>query len=593
MDPNEYKIYQTGKAQGKDDAFIKGAIQAYRQTKSPAAPAPAPTNEPHLSPFQAALRGIDNAASGVVNTLGFAKTANTIGSAIAHATASPETKPLLPAPSLRDTAGAALNVGSLLVPIGATERVGAGLAAKVVGRRVAAVAGKIGAGLAVGATNDIGHNLEDGRAALMPGVGTALGVAGPLVAAGGKAVMGAAKSQAPNLINSLIKPLSKGFSYGKDPGRAVSELGITGNSLEDLAKNITSARASIGQSLETVAARVPIRATTNLSDAISPFDEAIKTAVTKNDQALYNRLQEARDAITHIFTTSTGKIVKSGSRLLDDLNYAQGVEVKRIIGDLAKWTGAHTEDTTVNGALTRSYGVVKDKLSKLAEEAAPELAPQLKKLNEQYADLTSAEIAAKYRDVLDKRQNLVNLPGKIGLGLSLIAAPFTGGLSTVLAGISSIGIDKALSSTAFKTRLAAWLAKAPAAEKAALIGKYPQLKTFNSPGDILLNAGSKHLKANPPSLGLSAKAVTKDTVSAVTADNVAKRMDDTDFSILQSYLKRPSDLNLHMKAQPLLDAMGISKLSAADEARFLKEVVALYEKASTVTVKAKDLYKPK
>lgn len=33
MDPQEYKIYQTGKAQGKDDAFIKGAILAYRASK--------------------------------------------------------------------------------------------------------------------------------------------------------------------------------------------------------------------------------------------------------------------------------------------------------------------------------------------------------------------------------------------------------------------------------------------------------------------------------------------------------------------------------------------------------------------------------
>lgn len=43
MDPQEYKIYQTAKAQGKDDAFIKGAIQAYRATK------PAPVN--HLDGF--------------------------------------------------------------------------------------------------------------------------------------------------------------------------------------------------------------------------------------------------------------------------------------------------------------------------------------------------------------------------------------------------------------------------------------------------------------------------------------------------------------------------------------------------------------
>lgn len=45
MDPQEYKIYQTGKAQGKSDDFIKGAILAYRATK------PNPVN--HLDGFSA------------------------------------------------------------------------------------------------------------------------------------------------------------------------------------------------------------------------------------------------------------------------------------------------------------------------------------------------------------------------------------------------------------------------------------------------------------------------------------------------------------------------------------------------------------
>jgi len=43
MDPQEYKIFQTAKTQGKDDAFIKNAILAYRATK------PAPVN--HLDGF--------------------------------------------------------------------------------------------------------------------------------------------------------------------------------------------------------------------------------------------------------------------------------------------------------------------------------------------------------------------------------------------------------------------------------------------------------------------------------------------------------------------------------------------------------------
>jgi hypothetical protein len=100
-------------------------------------------------------------------------------------------------------------------------------------------------------------------------------------------------------------------------------------------------------------------------------------------------------------------------------------------------------------------------------------------------------VATKYRDVLQKRQNLVNLPGKIGLTGALVMAPFTGGISTIIAAVASVGIDKALSSPAFKTRLAAWLAKAPAAEKQKLFDAVPQLSRFRSPGDLIMGRFNK------------------------------------------------------------------------------------------------------
>lgn len=62
MDPQEYKIYQTGKAQGKDDAFIKSAIQAYRASSGSAPQAPQAPAE-----IQQADHGfLGNMAAGVV-----------------------------------------------------------------------------------------------------------------------------------------------------------------------------------------------------------------------------------------------------------------------------------------------------------------------------------------------------------------------------------------------------------------------------------------------------------------------------------------------------------------------------------------------
>ena len=55
------------------------------------------------------------------------------------------------------------------------------------------------------------------------------------------------KETAPRFINSLIKPKQADFSYGKNPGRTVSELGITGNNLSDFANNIHTEKNTIVQ----------------------------------------------------------------------------------------------------------------------------------------------------------------------------------------------------------------------------------------------------------------------------------------------------------------------------------------------------------
>lgn len=496
-------------------------IQAYlnsfkTQQSSQTAQTPTPPSDP-FSPIGKPSAGLLATARTFVDALGFGKTADTIGINMARANVTPAQRAYIPAPTGKENAAAALNVGSLLIPTAATERVAGGLLArvlpKVVPKVVSNVLPKVISGLAVGGTFDAGQNLQNGKAALTPGIGTALGIAGPLASEGVKAVGAGVKAlsrqAAPALINSLIKPLAKGFSYGKDPGRAVAQLGITGNSLEELTKNIASARDVIGENLQKTGAQVPGQLAITQSQILSPFDKAITKAVQHNDQVLVNRLSQTRDSLSQIFhLDEKGQVKPIGSRILSDLSYQHGVALKQMIGDMTKWTGNTTEDETVNGALTRTYGIIKDALNTLADKVSPELGAQLRKLNEQYADLTSAQIASKYRDVLEKRHNLVNLPGKIGLGLSLVAAPFTGGLSsiaTITGAIASVGIDKALSSPTFKTRLAAWLAKATPAEKAVLTKAYPQVaKTFTSPGDMVLN----HLQKNPPSLGLSVKDVS-------------------------------------------------------------------------------------
>lgn len=82
-------------------------------------------------------------------------------------------------------------------------------------------------------------------------------------------------------------------------------------------------------------------------------------------------------------------------------------------------------------------------------------------------------------------------------------------------------------------------------------------------------------------LGLSTKSVTGDTTTATTPEKVASRIDAEDKNIIRYYLqdhKNASDaMAAEQDARPLIEGMGIKKLSDADQKRFLKEVLDLSE----------------
>jgi len=474
------------------------------------------------------------------------------------------------APSPLATAGDAGQLGLTMLPVGkiaagatkiATTAGLKGLAARGAGEAMTAV----GAGYGY----DVATNLKEGKTGAevaKPGLGAALGAALPVAGAVATGARSAAQSLAPKLINSLIKPLSKQFTYGKDPGRTVAELGITGNNFDELATNIRTARTSVAERLQTEATQVSLREPLHLSPALEPFDNAIKSAVENNDQALLNRLMEAKKALTGIFKLEKGLVKQTGTRLVDNLDYAQGLEFKRRIGNLTKWTGQKTEDDTVNGALTRAYAFAKEAMDEAAENSSPEKAAMLKKLNQQYADLTSAEIATKYRDVIEKRHNMINLPGKLGLVGAAVSAPFTGGLSTLAMAAGSIAADKALSSPGFKTRAAKYLARIGKTD--GLVSNLPGLTKAVSPGDKFLEsptgkAIAKYISEVQP--GLSMKNVSPAAI--------AKNVDTTDVQLINNFLANPKDPNAFMAIQPMIEAIGINKAPDKLQTRFLQEVI--------------------
>lgn len=278
---------------------------------------------------------------------------------------------------------------------------------------------------------------------------------------------------ASRVVNSLIKPLLKDFSYGKNPGAGVAREGIVANSLDDLANKINKKRNEVGQAIDKVLSRNTDKVI-DASDALSPIDEAINKAVEGGpaNASLVKRLQDEKQAILFKHTLDgNGNIVKMSEDPLDlsKMTPLQARELKTKIGDMARWTGNQTDDEASNKALRDIYGKVRAKI----EEAVP----QTKAFNERYANLTSAGVATKYRDKLASRQDLISMPMKVGGAAGIITALATGGsgLIPVLSAFVGVAGDKAISSPAFKTRLGSWLMRLPPEDKQRAYKAIPAL----------------------------------------------------------------------------------------------------------------------
>lgn len=337
------------------------------------------------------------------------------------------------------------------------------------GAKTAGLVSKIGKDAALGYGMDVSQKLGQGDTnagdVLTPGLGTLTGGA---LGAGGAVLDKVGKNLGAKWINSLIKPLKKDFSYGKNPGRAVAEMGITGNSLDDLASNIGTARKQIGSQIGSIGDQVSQAKgiTLNIADTLKPIDEALGRAAQTNNQAVFTRLQNVRRALTEDLGRGIGEggestIISKGTRNLTKLKYNGAQSIKELVGDMTAWTGLHSDDKAVNAALQGVWRGISDAQKKSVEKLSPALRTQLEKLNERYGDLTSAEIAAKYREAIHGRQNLVSLGDKLSAGAGLMTGlltgtgPIGGGIgAATLAGASHL-----LGTTAAKTRIARALAK--------------------------------------------------------------------------------------------------------------------------------------
>lgn len=351
---------------------------------------------------------------------------------------------------------------------------------KTIGTKTAIRAGE---GAGTGYAYDVSQNLQNGNTGASiakPGFGTVLGGTIPTLIGGVQAGVALTKDSAPRFINSLIKPKAADFSYGKDPGRTVSEMGITGNSLPDFANNIRTAKQDIGNQLGNIyssEANAGIRI--NANDEITKIDDAIQKAAKggKENQGIVTALQNTKDALLYEHgVDSEGNIIKMSDtpRDLSALSPQETFDLKKVVAEQTKFTGKPSDDKTINAVLKDIYGGLKEKLnSKLSVNN-----PEITNLNQKYADLTSAELATRNRDAIVQRSDLISTPIKFGTAGAIISAVASGGatIPIIIGGATAAGLDKALESTAVKTRIAAWLGKESPSVISKIIQNNPSVK---------------------------------------------------------------------------------------------------------------------
>jgi hypothetical protein len=283
------------------------------------------------------------------------------------------------------------------------------------------------------------------------------GAAVPIIGKGLSAVgaTGRALGIAPDkIINSLIKPLQRDFFFGKNPGAGVAKEGIVANSWDDLIDKLGAKTEEIGEQIGTTLKGATQRV--SLSGVMKPLDDAIVGAKTAPgiNAPLITRLETAKKDITRII------------RKKKQITPQEAFKIKQSIANLTKFTEPLT-DNALNKALKGIYGNIKEKINVAV--------PAVKELNERYANIKTAHIAAKYRDRIIERQNVLPLASKIAGGVSGFSfGSIPGALLGVMAGAT---VERGLASPAFKTRVAAALQKMSIVERREAI-KNPIVKNF-------------------------------------------------------------------------------------------------------------------
>lgn len=377
----------------------------------------------------------------------------------------------LSVPAVVAGTGAKLAIGAGKLATKAASKVGS----KIAANKAAQIAGKAGKTAIEGAAFGAGYAAESKDEYLENvGKGALMNVAGAGAGKILKSIPKVSKFMSARIITSMIKPTKGQYSYGKSPasvGLTVAKKVGSANNLDDLFQKTSKVTDETGRKIGSI---IDANAGNklNISSSIKPLELAMNKAASQNNEALLKRLSEVKNAIVHRLVrgkSPEGKdvIQITGIRNLKNMSPREAFEMKKTIAALTKWTGNPSDDKLVNSALQNTYRAIKSKLN--------ESIPELKTLNEDYANLLTAKIATKDAITREANKQLIGLADTAIGATGTILGVTGGGLETFLAGLGTIGLKKALESPFARTRMAKWLNKLSDVEKARIIKKFPDL----------------------------------------------------------------------------------------------------------------------
>ncbi len=288
-------------------------------------------------------------------------------------------------------------IGEFFIPGGPASEAGklaeAGINTLKAGK-LATTALKLGAKGAIGAAETAGVTALQGGNKSQIKTAALIGGIFPSAAALTEAITG---KFAPRLVNSLIKPLSKDFEFGKNPGNAVVSEGIKATTWDSLINGIKNVKNTVGEQIGEILSHPAVeKQTVSIAKALTPVDEAIQTATRQGDQALVSRLLEFRDGLSKEFGLVDGKVIETGSKALD-VTPKEALTIKAEIGNSVRWREGI--DSEVNKIKVKVYQNIRNQIEDAVAKArkTDSSIANISQLNTRYANLTTAESAAAYR----------------------------------------------------------------------------------------------------------------------------------------------------------------------------------------------------